>query len=263
MGANGNIFMQGQNVNKVFKVGEQDVNVLKNVNMEIHEGDFAIIFGPSGSGKSTLLHCLLGLESPTSGNILIEGKNFYDMNEDERAIFRRHRVGMIYQQPLWINSMNIMENVVFALHLLDYNEDLIEQKGKKVLETVGMQDWATYRPRELSSGQQQKVSLARSLVIDPALIVADEPTGNLDTVSGQNLIQTFLDVNAKGLTVIMITHELEYLKYANRLIHVVDGEVVENYSTKNRVTKVQVGEESKSGDTITLHDHDYAKKLNL
>ena len=112
-------------------------------------------------------------------------------------------------------------------------------------------------------GQQQKVSLARSLVIDPVLIVADEPTGNLDTVSGQNLIQTFLDVNAKGLTIIMITHELEYLKYANRLIHVVDGEVVENYSTKNRVTKVEIGEESESGGNITLHDHEYAKKLNL
>ncbi len=263
MASNGNIFMQAEGINKVFKVGEQDVNVLKNVNMEIHEGDFAIIFGPSGSGKSTLLHCLLGLEAPTSGSIKVEGKDFYTMNEDERATFRRHRVGMIYQQPLWINSMNILDNVVFALHLLDYNADMIEQKGKKVLEGVGMQDWATYHPRELSSGQQQKVSLARSLVIDPILIVADEPTGNLDTVSGQNLIQTFLDVNAKGLTIIMITHELEYLKYASRLIHVVDGEVVENYVTKNRATKVEVGEESESGGTITLHDHEYAKKLNL
>lgn len=261
--AKGNIFMQAKEVNKMFKVGEQDVNVLKNVNMEICEGDFAIIFGPSGSGKSTLLHCLLGLESPTTGEILVEGKNFYSMSEDERAIFRRHRVGMIYQQPLWINSMNILENVVFALHLLDYNAELIDQKGRKVLEAVGMQEWATYRPRELSSGQQQKVSLARSLVIDPILIVADEPTGNLDTVSGQNLIQTFLDVNARGLTIIMITHELEYLKYASRLIHVVDGEVVENYVTKNRVTKVKVGEASDSGGTITLHDHEYAKKLNL
>ncbi len=255
--------MQARDVSKVFKVGEQDVNVLKSVNMEIHEGDFAIIFGPSGSGKSTLLHCLLGLEAPTSGTIQVDGKDFYTMNEDERATFRRHRVGMIYQQPLWINSMNIMENVVFALHLLDFDVNLIDQKGKKVLEMVGMNEWATYRPRELSSGQQQKVSLARSLVIDPVLIVADEPTGNLDTVSGQNLIQTFLDVNAKGLTIIMITHELEYLKYANRLIHVVDGEVVENYSTKNRVTKVEIGEESESGGNITLHDHEYAKKLNL
>lgn len=255
--------MQADNVSKVFKVGEQNVEVLKGVNMEIHEGDFAIIFGPSGSGKSTLLHCLLGLEAPTTGKITVDGKDFYTMNEDERAIYRRHRVGMIYQQPLWISSMNIIDNVVFALHLLDHNPDLIQQKGMHVLEMVGMQDWATYRPRELSSGQQQKVSLARSLVIDPLLIVADEPTGNLDTVSGQNLIQTFLDVNAKGLTIIMITHELEYLKYANRLIHVVDGQVVENYVTKNRVTKVKIGEESKDKRTITLHDKDYAQKLNL
>lgn len=263
MASTGKIFMQAENVSKVFKVGEQDVEVLKAVNMEIHEGDFAIIFGPSGSGKSTLLHCLLGLEAPTSGKIMVDGKDFYAMNEDERAIYRRHRVGMIYQQPLWISSMNIIDNVVFALHLLDHDPALINQKGMQVLERVGMQDWATYRPRELSSGQQQKVSLARSLVIDPVLIVADEPTGNLDTVSGQNLIQTFLDVNAKGLTIIMITHELEYLKYANRLIHVVDGEVVENYITKKRVTKVKVGEESKDNKTITLHDKDYAQKLGL
>lgn len=263
MAKSSKVFIKGENLEKVFKVGEQDVHVLKNANLEITEGDFAIIFGPSGSGKSTLLHCLLGLEAPTSGTIYVDGKDFYQMNEDERAIFRRHRVGMIYQQPLWINSMNIYNNVVFALHLLDYNPEMIQQKGAEVLKMVGMDDWGTYHPRELSSGQQQKVGLARALVIDPILIVADEPTGNLDTVSGQNLIQTFLDVNAKGLTIIMITHDLDYLKYATRLIHVVDGEVVENYLTKNRVTKVIQNEGGESGGTINLHDKEYAKKLNF
>lgn len=256
-------FIKADNVKKVFKVGDQDVEVLKGVSLEIKEGDFAMIFGPSGSGKSTLLHCLLGLEAPSAGSIFVDGKDFYTMNEDERAIFRRHRVGMIYQQPLWINSMNILDNVVFALHLLDYNPNLIEEKGRKVLEMVGMQDWASYHPRELSSGQQQKVSLARSLVIDPILIVADEPTGNLDTVSGENLIQTFLDVNAKGITVMMITHDLGYLRYASRLIHVIDGEVVENYETQHRKTKVVIGESIGDKQSVTIHDKDYAAKLKL
>lgn len=257
------IFIKAENVHKTFKVGEQDVEVLKNVHVEICEGDFAIIFGPSGSGKSTLTHCLLGLEPPTSGSIVVDGKEFYSMSEDERATFRRNRVGMIYQQPLWINSMNIMDNVVFALNLLDRSQDEVDRRGKEVLEHVGMQDWAQYHPRELSSGQQQKVSLARSLVIDPMLVVADEPTGNLDTTSGQNLIQTFLDLNQKGLTIIMITHELEYLQYASRLIHVVDGEIVENYVTKNRVLKVHAEGAAKNAQDITVHDHNYAQKLNL
>ncbi len=257
------VFIKAEGVNKIFKVGEQDVHVLKDVNLEINEGDFTIIFGPSGSGKSTLLHCLLGLEAPSQGSITIEGHNFYDMNEDERAMYRRNKVGMIYQQPLWINSMNIIDNVVFALHLLDVDKDLIEDKGLKALERVGMKEWARYKPRELSSGQQQKVSLARSLIIDPALIVADEPTGNLDTVSGQNLVQTFLDVNANGLTIIMITHELEYLKYASRLIHVVDGVVVENYVTKHRQMKVKVDDDNKNKKVVTLHDASYAQKMNL
>lgn len=259
-------FIRAENVKKTFQVGDQDIQVLKDVNVEIEKGDFAIIFGPSGSGKSTLLHCLLGLEHPSEGKIIVDDKDFYAMSEDERAIFRRHRVGMIYQQALWINSMNVFENVVFALHLLDYNKEMVKEKGEKALKSVGMEGWANYRPRELSSGQQQKISLARALVIDPILVVADEPTGNLDTVSGQNLINTFMDLNSKGLTIMMITHDLTYLKFASKLVHMLDGKVVEVYKPKNRAkaTNTAAGSAQKSSDNgPSLHDPDYLKKLQL
>lgn len=258
-------FIQAQNVGKTFQMGDQSIEVLKNINLEIEEGDFAIIFGPSGSGKSTLLHCLLGLEKPTTGTISVEKKDFYAMTEDERAIYRRHRVGMIYQQGLWIHSLNAFENVVFALHLLDYNAEMMREKGMKVLKQVGMDEWATHGPSELSSGQQQKLSLARALVIDPVLIVADEPTGNLDTVSGKNLINTFMELNDKGLTIMMITHDLSYLKYATKLVHMIDGELVEVYKPKHRATRASMKDPTQKeiDGKPTLHDPDYLKKLDI
>lgn len=259
-------FIQAQSVGKTFQIGEQNIEVLKDINVEIVEGDFAIIFGPSGSGKSTLLHSLLGLEKPTTGSITVEKQDFYTLTEDERAMFRRNKVGMIYQQALWINSLNVLENVVFGLHLLDNDESLIEEKGMKILKQVGMEEWAYHRPHELSSGQQQKISLARALIVDPVLLVADEPTGNLDTVSGQNLINTFLEINNKKLTIVMITHDLSYLKYATKLIHMLDGKVVEVYSPKHRGKIVVINDSSKEKDATgmpTLHDPQYLKKLNL
>lgn len=257
------IFIKATGITKTFTVGDEQVQVLKEINLEIEKGDFAIFFGPSGSGKSTLLHALLGLEAPTTGNIVIEGKDFYAMSEDERAIYRRHRVGMIYQQALWINSLNVHDNVTFALNLLDYNNQMIQEKGESVLKMVGMENWASHRPSELSSGQQQKISLARAMVIDPVIMVADEPTGNLDTVSGLNLIQTFLDINAKGITIVMITHDLDYLKYATKLIHVLDGSVVEVYAPKKRAKKVEQGNSSGVAGIVDLRSPDYLKKLQL
>lgn len=258
-----NVIIKATDITKTFVVGGENVQVLKEINLEIERGDFVIIFGPSGSGKSTLLHSLLGLEAPSTGSIRIEDKDFYSITEDERAIYRRNKVGMIYQQALWINSLNVIDNITFALHLLDVDARTIQEKGMNVLKMVGMENWATHKPSELSSGQQQKISLARAMIIDPILMVADEPTGNLDTVSGLNLIQTFLDINAKGITILMITHDLDYLKYATKLIHVLDGNVVEIYSPKKRAKKVEQQSNDKSTKTVDLRSPDYLKKLQL
>lgn len=229
----GGTLLKTTGLRKSFYIGLQnEVEVLKDVNVEVEKGDFVIIFGPSGCGKSTLLHTLLGLEAPTSGNVVMDGNDYYSMTDDKRADYRRHHVGIIYQQPLWIAALNIKENVKFTLNLLNYDNERMEKRVDEVLAMVGMSDWKNYRPQELSSGQQQKVSLARALSIDPILIVADEPTGNLDTVSGQQLIEHFMEFNKRGITIIMVTHDLEYLKYGNKIVHMIDGMVIEQYIGK-------------------------------
>lgn len=256
------------NLIKSFKIGkETEVQILKGIDVTIEKGDFVIIFGPSGCGKSTLLHTLIGLEAPTSGSLLVDGNDFYNQSEDKRAIFRRHHVGIIYQQPLWISSLNVVQNVEFTLNLLNYNSDLIKEKATTALTTVGMNDWMSYKPTELSSGQQQKISLARAISIEPVMLVADEPTGNLDTVSGQELIQNFLKLNKQGVTILMVTHDLEYLKYGNKLIHMIDGKVVEEFKGKPGQSfniKVQGKKEDLQGTSdagFNVRDTEFLKKL--
>lgn len=222
----GKPYIQAQNIEKSFMIREGEVKVLKNVNLTIKHGEFVIIFGPSGCGKSTLLHTLLGLELPTAGSVMVDDQDFYKMDEDERASYRRYNYGIIYQQPLWISSLSVRDNVSFSLHLTNYEEQLMDKKVMDMLTLVGMDHWADYRPMELSSGQQQKISLARAMTLSPLLIVADEPTGNLDTVSGQELINTFCKINDEGRTIIMVTHDLEYLKVGTHLIHMIDGQIV-------------------------------------
>ncbi len=259
-----NILLQIQDMRKSFPIGDGTVEILKGINITVNKGEFGIIFGPSGCGKSTLLHCLLGLENPTSGKVLMEGANIYEMTEDQRSIYRRHKVSIIYQQPLWISALNVIENVMFPLHLLDYAEVDIEKKAHEVLTHVGMEKWAHYVPTTLSSGQQQKISLARALMLDPLMIVADEPTGNLDTVSGQELLQTFMGLIDLGKTVVMVTHDLEYLKYGTKIFHMVDGEVVETYEPKNKNKTVIIGKKGGNGeDTANVRDPKFLEKLHL
>jgi len=216
------------NVSKSFKVGKQTVPVLKDISFEIATGDFVVIFGPSGCGKSTLLHVLLGLEAPTQGKVNVVGRNLYALSEDQLADFRKHTVGMVYQQPHWIKALNVIENVAFPLTLLRIDEKSRLKKAQELLEMVKMTDWAQYYPSELSSGQQQRISLARALISDPRIIVADEPTGNLDFDSGVQLMKLLQGINQQtGKTILMVTHDLEYMKYASSAIKMLDGQVVE------------------------------------
>lgn len=252
-------------VRKSFMVGNEPVEILKGINISIKKGEFTIIFGPSGCGKSTLLHTLLGLEAPTSGKIEIEDKDFYAMDEDERALFRKDKVGMIYQQALWINSLNVIENVMFPLHLLNQDEETMESKALKVLTSVGMQDRAYFVPAELSSGQQQKISLARAISKDPSLIVADEPTGNLDSNSGKELLETFLTLVDQGVSIIMVTHDVEHLQFANRVFHMIDGEVAEEYQPHDKRHMIsEVDGKKKISDRFlkaNVRDKDFLKKM--
>ncbi len=219
-----------QQVSKSFTVGLQTFPVLSDVSLDIEQGDFALLFGPSGSGKSTLLHILLGLEQPTTGRVLAGGADFYGGEpEDERSEYRKQRVGMVFQRPNWVGALNVLENVMFPLYLLDVDEVEAVKQARIALDRVDMVSWANHLPSELSSGQQQRVALARALINDPELIVADEPTGNLDYESGKRLMSLLVELNKEGKTVLMVSHDLEYLSYAKTGLQLQDGKLVGVY----------------------------------
>ena len=225
-----------QNVNKSFRVGSQDVQILKNISFEIEQGDFSIIFGPSGCGKSTLLYALLGLEGPTTGLVTLLDTNLYALaSEDDRSEFRKNHIGMVYQQPNWIKSLTVIENIAFPLLLKGEETLQARTKAQELLKTIQMENWGDYLPSELSSGQQQRIALIRALITNPELIIADEPTGNLDFESGQELIQLLQKLNTdEKKTIVMVTHDLEYLKYAKTAIKMFNGEVVGIYTEENK-----------------------------
>lgn len=233
MSATSSIF-SAQDVGKTFFVKAQNVVVLSDINMEIKKGEFLVIFGPSGCGKSTLLHTILGLEKPTSGEVFFTNKSLYqDLDEDQRSDLRKRYIGMVYQQPNWIKALTVKENVMVPLRLSGARVGYSKQRANEVLKLVGMTDWQDYIPTELSSGQQQKVALARAVVTNPDVIIADEPTGNLDFESGQELMDLLARLHQNGKTVVMVTHDLEYLSFAQRSLEMFDGKIVNEVNEPN------------------------------
>jgi len=218
-----------KNIHKSFLLGANETQIIKGAVFDVYKGDFMIIFGPSGCGKSTMLNVLLGLEPPTKGEVFFLGKNLYAFDDDERAQIRKQKVGIVYQQSNWIKSLNVIENVYFPLTLRGLPEEDRKKRALETLKLVGMEQGALQNPAELSSGQQQRVSLARALISDPALIVADEPTGNLDSKASEDIMALFKQFNEQGKTVIMVTHDLEYLKFASRSVNMADGVVLAEY----------------------------------
>ncbi len=229
-----------KNIFKRYDVKPKSIDVLKDVNVEISQGEFAMIFGPSGSGKSTLLNVLLGLEDATKGSINFAGVDITNANSEELANFRKKNVGIIYQQPYWIKSLNVQENVAFPLVLRGYSKIDANTKALKMLEQFELSEWATFLPSELSSGQQQKVSLARALITDPQIIVADEPTGNLDYKSGKELSEYLQKLSIEGKTVIMVTHNIDNLDFAKRFLYIFDGKIVrDSVITKDNIKEIK------------------------
>ena len=230
-----------EGLNKSFKVIGGMVQILKDITFEIKAFEFAIIYGPSGCGKSTLLHTILGLEEPSSGKVTVLGKDIYqNYSEDKMADFRKKHIGMVYQQPHWVKAINVLENVALPLSLLGIRKQERIKYAREMLDAVKMMDWAYYNPAELSSGQQQKVSLARALITDPEIIIADEPTGNLDFESGANLMQLLKHFCEKyEKTILMVTHDLEYLKLADKAINLFDGQVRKVYSPLEDTEQMQ------------------------
>ena len=214
-------------VEKVYRQGDAEVRALAGVTLDIARGDFVAIMGPSGSGKSTLLHLMGGLDSPTAGEIVIDGTSISRMTDDEITIFRRRRIGFIFQFFNLLPTYSAEENVALPFLLDGRRPRDVRDRVAAALEQVGLAHRRRHRPDELSGGEMQRVAIARALAIDPALILADEPTGNLDTRTGEQILDLVRAANQdRGCTVVLVTHDARAAAYGRRVITLKDGAVV-------------------------------------
>jgi len=239
-----------KNVTKVYKIGNIKVNALNGINLEINRGEFLSIMGPSGSGKSTLMNILGCLDTPTSGSYLLEDVNVAGLNDNQLAEIRNKKVGFVFQTFNLLSRTNITGNVELPL---------IYSKGKrsksrkdlisKVIDSVGLAEWVRHRPNELSGGQRQRVAIARALVNDPAIILADEPTGNLDSRTGEEIMAIFQNFNRQGKTILFVTHEIDLAKHAGRIIYLKDGII-----TGEEIIKDPINAQKRLEDMPKLED---------
>ncbi|WP_416176496.1 ABC transporter ATP-binding protein [Clostridium sp.] len=216
-----------KNVSKIYTMGKEKVVALDNVSLNIDDGEFLAIVGPSGSGKSTLMHLVGGLDTPTSGSIYIDKKDISKFKDKEMSKYRNETTGFVFQSFNLENTQTALENVMMPLIFGEVSRKERKMKAIKALEMVGLGDKIQHKPNEMSGGQRQRVSVARALVNNPKIIFADEPTGNLDSKNGDMIMKLLIDLNKKGYTIIMVTHNMEEAKKAKRMIKIKDGRVME------------------------------------
>ncbi len=216
-----------KDVCKNFILGDEEVKVLKSLNFEINKGEFVSLMGPSGSGKSTLLYLIGGLDNPSSGQVLVNGKELKLMKDKEESIMRRREIGFVFQFYNLIPNLNVEENIMLPILLDRKHPKKYKEKLDEILELVGLSDRRKHTPRELSGGQQQRVAIARALIGEPDLILADEPIGNLDSVTGTEIMELFQKINKeKGKTIVQVTHSKEAADYGTRVIRLKDGRLI-------------------------------------
>ncbi|NQT36321.1 MAG: ABC transporter ATP-binding protein [Planctomycetes bacterium] len=215
-----------ENVSKSYPHRRQAVTALDGATVDIPEGDFVSVVGPSGCGKSTLLLMLGGMLSPSSGRVLLDGQSIYDLNSDRRARLRKENIGFVFQTFNLVPYLTALENVQIPLYLAGVTDHTQEQRASALLDRVGLGDRLDHKPSELSVGQQQRVALARMLANDPAVILADEPTGNLDPETGRQVIEFFEEFHREGRTIIMVTHDPEAAGRAKRKLKLAAGKIV-------------------------------------
>ena len=222
-------FVETYDLSKIYSSGKIKVAALRNINFSVQEGTFCGITGSSGSGKSTLMNLLGGLDTPSSGTIKVQGKIISKINSEELALYRRFQVGMIFQSFNLISSFSALENVAFPLLFAEVPKKERIERAEEILDMVGLLARKSHRPSELSGGEQQRVAIARALINRPKLLLADEPTGNLDSKTSKQIVQTLAELNKnQGLTVIMISHEENLLnEFADNIIHLRDGKIVD------------------------------------
>ncbi len=216
-----------ENVHKIYQVDEVKVPAINGISLDVNKGEFLAVIGQSGSGKSTAMNLIGCLDTPTDGEIYLDKHNISHLDESDLAQIRGRRIGFIFQTFNLINSLTALENVALPMTFQNIPRAEKIRKAKEVLELVGLADRMQHLPGELSGGQRQRVAIARALVNDPEIILADEPTGNLDTKTGDEIIQLLVDLNKKGKTVILVTHNPDLIKLADRVVHLRDGRVTE------------------------------------
>ena len=219
--------IQVRNLYKLYKVGDETVRALDGVDFDIHHGEFCAIVGTSGSGKSTLLNMLAGLEKPMKGSIVIGGQHIENLKEGELVAFRRNNVGFIFQSFHLMGTMNAVENVALPLSFRGEERKTRTKKAKQMLELVGLRKHRKHMPNQMSGGQQQRVGVARALVVDPKIIFADEPTGNLDSHTSEDVMKLMQRVvREQKKTLVMVTHDNHLATYADRVFHISDGKII-------------------------------------
>jgi len=215
-----------KNLTKTFQEGDLITKVLKGIDLEIQSGEFVAIMGRSGAGKSTLLYQVSLLDDPTTGSIMIDGEELTTLSNSERTTFRLNNLGYVFQDYALIPELTALENVALPLLMQGVSKEKAYKKAHAVLASIGLAERSDNLPSKLSGGQQQRVSIARAIAHEPKILFADEPTANLDSESGQVVMKLFQELNAKGQTIVMVTHEEEYGKIADRIVRLSDGQVV-------------------------------------
>jgi ABC-type lipoprotein export system ATPase subunit len=246
-----------KDLEQTFSSGDETLHVIRDVTFALKKNSFNIIFGQSGSGKSTLLNVLSGLQKPSKGRVIFEGQELYSRTQDELARFRADTIGIVYQTNYWVKSLSVIENVSLPLYFLGYSRSSAEPMAMKALERVGMESYANRKPFFLSGGEQQRIAVARAIINSPRLIIADEPTGNLDTTNGDMVTKLLTDYIAEqNGTIIMVTHNLEYLPLADHLLHIQDGKVEDLESTNyQKMTKKLMDEMKERIDVLAAKQH--------
>ena len=238
-----------KNLYKLYRVGNSVVRALNGVSFEVYPGEFCAIVGTSGSGKSTLLNMLAGLEKPTKGEVIVSGQHMENLNEDGLVKFRRENVGFIFQSFHLIGTMNALENVALTFQGVSKKERL--RRAKKMVHLVGLDKYWDHRPNQMSGGQQQRVGVARALVVNPKIIFADEPTGNLDSHTSEEVMHLMQKVvREQKKTLVMVTHDNHLATYADRIFHIIDGEIVrieDNRQKENSSNLESVGRHGLDG----------------
>lgn len=232
-----NTLISFKNVWKTYQMGEVQVNALKNVSAKLGKGEFVAIIGPSGSGKSTMMNLVGCLDVPSQGKIFLKGKDISQLQESDLAALRGRTIGFVFQQYNLIPGMTALENVLLPLEIQEIDDNIAEKKAKQLLDLVGLSDKLQNKPSQLSGGQQQRVSIARALACDPEIILADEPTGALDSITGQEVISILYRLwKEKNKTVVMVTHDLHLAGYASRHIQLKDGEMIRDSTNESQIS---------------------------